>query len=154
MKDRIRAIRKALHLTQAEFAEALGTTRTAYAKYENGLVEPSDTIIRLICSTYNIRESWLRTGEGEMHQKSKQDRLEEVIQEFNLSDPQAKALRILMSLPEEQRDAIANAFFTFCKASNQYNGLAEISTGEKLSDEDLIKREEQGRKSEEKASSQ
>ena len=97
---------------------------------------------------------WLRTGEGEMHQKSKQGRLEEVIQEFNLSDPQAKALRILMSLPEEQRDAIANAFFTFCKASNQYNGLAEISTGEKLSDEDLIKREEQGRKSEEKASSQ
>lgn len=154
MKDRIREIRKALHLTQAEFAHALGTTRTAYAKYENGLVEPSDTIVRLICSTYHIREDWLRTGEGEMHQKSKQDRLKEIIQEFDLSDTQAKALRILMSLPPEQRDAIAEAFFSFCKAYSQYGNISEISTGEKLTDEDLIKREEEGRQSEEKASSQ
>ena len=38
----------------------------ALANYEVDRNEPIDAVITLICREFNINESWLRTGEGEM----------------------------------------------------------------------------------------
>lgn len=154
INQRVKLVRKEMHLSQKDFGHRLGIGQAGVSWIEQAGNTLTDGRIAQICKEFSVSENWLRTGEGEMHQKSKQDRLKEIIQEFDLSDTQAKALRILMSLPPEQRDAIAEAFFSFCKAYSQYGNISEISTGEKLADEDLIKREEEGRQSEEKASSQ
>lgn len=66
MDERIKAIRKALGLTQQEFADRLGIQRSTIAQYETGRNNPSDAVISLICREYNVDEVWLRTGEGEM----------------------------------------------------------------------------------------
>lgn len=66
MKERIKLLRKELHLTQQEFADQLGIKRNTIATYEIGRNEPIDAVIRLICSKFNVNEDWLRTGEGEM----------------------------------------------------------------------------------------
>lgn len=66
MDERIKAIRKALGLTQQEFADRLGIQRSTIAQYETGRNNPIDAVVSLICREYNVDEVWLRTGEGEM----------------------------------------------------------------------------------------
>jgi bacteriophage CI repressor helix-turn-helix domain len=66
MKDRLKEIRKALHLTQQKFADKLGVKQNTIAQYEMGRNEPSDAVIISICREFNVSEDWLRTGKGEM----------------------------------------------------------------------------------------
>ena len=66
MNERIRKLRKTLDLTQQEFANKLGMKQNTIATYEMGRANPSDQTIRSICREFNVNDSWLRTGEGEM----------------------------------------------------------------------------------------
>ena len=66
MQSRIKEIRKANGLTQAEFAERLGVSVNNIINYENGRRSPSAAGIQNIVRTFNINETWLLTGEGEM----------------------------------------------------------------------------------------
>lgn len=64
MKDRIKALRKALGMTQQEFADKLGLKRNSVANYEIGRNIPMDPIINSMCREFGVNEVWLRTGEG------------------------------------------------------------------------------------------
>ena len=66
MNDRIKKVRKALDLTQQEFAKRIGIKRNTIATYETGKSKPSDAAVSLFCREFNINETWLRTGEGDM----------------------------------------------------------------------------------------
>ena len=66
MKDRIKKLRKELDLTQQEFADKIGISRGNIGAYEVGKNAPSDAVISLICTKFNVNENWLRTGTGEM----------------------------------------------------------------------------------------
>lgn len=63
--ERIKQIRKGKCLTQQAIADKLGLKRQTIAAYEIGTVTPSDRTILDICRKFDVRESWLRTGEGE-----------------------------------------------------------------------------------------
>lgn len=64
MKERIKNIRKDARLTQEEFGSMLGVSRIAVTTYETGRVIPDKSVRLLICSKFNVNESWLETGEG------------------------------------------------------------------------------------------
>lgn len=66
MRDRLKQIRKTLQMNQTNFARQLGMTQTAYSMIENGINPLSDRHIKVICSAFNVNESWLRTGENDM----------------------------------------------------------------------------------------
>ena len=66
MKDRIKAVRKSLDLTQTEFGERIGATRAMVASYEGGAVVPGDSILKLISKEFSISYAWLKTGDGPM----------------------------------------------------------------------------------------
>ncbi len=66
MNKRLRLLRKTLDLTQQEFADKIGMKRNTIANYETNRNEPSNSVISLICREFNVSETWLRTGEGEM----------------------------------------------------------------------------------------
>jgi transcriptional regulator with XRE-family HTH domain len=66
LNERIKKLRKALDLTQQDFANRLGTTRDNIAGYETGRRSPSVAVISLICREFDVSETWLRTGEGDM----------------------------------------------------------------------------------------
>ncbi|MBS5879211.1 MAG: helix-turn-helix transcriptional regulator [Clostridium sp.] len=65
MKERIKELRKALGLTQQKFGERIGIKQNSVAQIEIGR-NTSDQTILAICREYNVNETWLRTGEGEM----------------------------------------------------------------------------------------
>lgn len=66
MNDRIRLLRKTLGLNQGEFAECLAMQSSALSMIEVGENALTEKNVQLICMTFNVNKSWLRTGEGEM----------------------------------------------------------------------------------------
>ena len=73
MNERIKNLRKALGLTQQEFASRLKMTRSTIANYETRQNEPIDAVISLICREFGVNEIWLRTGAGEMFRPTTQE---------------------------------------------------------------------------------
>ena len=69
MKDRIRKIRKASGLTQAEFGARIGIKGNTIGNYVIGLRTPSDAVIFSICREFNVNEDWLRTGNGDPYKE-------------------------------------------------------------------------------------
>lgn len=63
MKDRIKKVRTDAGMTQEEFGLAIGATRGMVTTYEKGTV-PTLSTRMLICSKFNVNETWLETGEG------------------------------------------------------------------------------------------
>ena len=78
MNERIKKLRKALDLTQQEFASRIGSVQNTITGYETGRRVPSNQVITLICKTFNVNETWLRNGEGEMFLRVESD--EELLQ--------------------------------------------------------------------------
>jgi HTH-type transcriptional regulator/antitoxin PezA len=66
MNERIKKLRKAIGLTQQEFADRIGVKRNTIANYEIDRNEPSGSVVSLICKEFSVSENWLRTGVGEM----------------------------------------------------------------------------------------
>ena len=66
VQNRIKALRKALGLTQQEFAEKLGSVQNTITGYETGRRVPSNQVLALMSRAFNVNEVWLRTGAGEM----------------------------------------------------------------------------------------
>jgi transcriptional regulator with XRE-family HTH domain len=66
LNKRIEEIRKYYELTRAAFGERLGVSGDVINNLERGRVEVKDHIFKLICKEFNVNETWLRTGEGEM----------------------------------------------------------------------------------------
>ena len=66
MKDRLKAFRKDLGLTQNDVADRLHIRQTHVSAMENGTKNITDRTISDICREFGINEEWLRTGSGEM----------------------------------------------------------------------------------------
>lgn len=82
MKNRFIAIRKHFDLTQTEFGERLGVSRSVIANIEYDKVAPTASICKLVCREFNVNPYWLETGNGEM---------------FNAVDDVEKAVSFYMS---------------------------------------------------------
>lgn len=81
-------------MTQEEFGQALGVSRSVIANIEyNRLARPEqkEPIIKLICKQFHINESWLRTGEGEPFAYDlEEDEFSNYVAEIDRNDPRLK----------------------------------------------------------------
>ena len=108
LNERIKKLRKGLDLTQQEFANRLGTTRNNIAGYEVGRRSPSEAVISLICKTFNVSETWLRTGEGEMFVPSPNGVLDELAQKYGLSVRGKVIVEKFLDLKPDVQEAVAS----------------------------------------------
>ena len=112
MDERLKQLRKELGLTQQEFSDKIGIKRNTFAQYENGRNEPIDAVVRLICSTYNVNEEWLRTGAGRMFvSKNTNMRVQAWIEKVLAGRPEDirfRAVSLLADMPEEWWDILAD----------------------------------------------
>ena len=93
MQFRIKELRTSLGLTQQKFADKLGIARGNIAAYEVGKNAPSDAVISLICTKFNISEDWLRTGTGEMYNIQTDD-YTNISVDIDKNDPKARQASI------------------------------------------------------------
>ena len=106
MQNRIREVRKTLHMTQADFGAKIGVRGNTVTGYENGQRVPSDAVIVSICREFHVDEHWLRTGDGKMFTATTRD---EEIMDFvadTMQDDEdnfrRRFLLALSRLPEER----------------------------------------------------
>ena len=105
--ERIKKVRKNLDLTQQKFADQIGTTQNNIASYEIGRREPSAAAVNNICKTFNISETWLRTGEGEMFLPSPNGVLDELAQKYGLSTRGKVIVEKFLDLNPDVQEAVA-----------------------------------------------
>ncbi len=67
INERFCQVLKDSSLSQEAFAKAIKRGRGEIANIVYGKTEPKDNVIEAVCEKFSINESWIRTGEGEMH---------------------------------------------------------------------------------------
>ena len=105
MNNRIKELRKQLRLTQQQFAERIGSVQNTITGYETGRRVPSGQVIALICREFNVNETWLRTGEGEMFMRAPTDIVSEVAEKLGLNEFEQLILNAYVKLPKQLRNA-------------------------------------------------
>ena len=109
INERIRALRKALKLKQADFGKQIGLTQTSLSMIERGANTLTDKNIRLICSVFNVSEEWLRTGDGNMFNDSPYIKeLCDIISSLN-SESQISLLKIAREIRRIEERLLANS---------------------------------------------
>lgn len=110
MNDRIKELRKALGLTQQDFADRLGVKRNTIAQYEIGRNAPIDAVITSICREFNVSEIWLREGVGEMFvQRSRNEELAAFFGDVLAADDfRARLLSVMARLSTEEWELLAS----------------------------------------------
>lgn len=106
MNMRIKKLRKDLELTQQEFADKIGMKRNTIANYETNRNEPSNSVISLICKTFNVSEKWLRTGEGDTFLPTPTSIVDEVVQEYDLDEIDRQIILGYLNLEPKEREVI------------------------------------------------
>ena len=66
MAKRLILIRQKEGKTQAEFADILKIGRSTLTNLENGTTIFTDKNVNMACLAFNVNETWLKTGIGEM----------------------------------------------------------------------------------------
>ena len=120
MGERIKKVRKALDLTQREFGERISIKQNSVAQIEMGRNTSDQTIVS-ICREFNVNETWLRTGEGEMFiQQSKDDELEQVLSDIAASDDELikRIIRAYWKLDDKEKSAVKKLIDGFSSESS------------------------------------
>ena len=95
-------------MTQEEFGSKIGIKKNSLSQIESGKNSLTQQNIVAICKVFNVNESWLRTGEGEMFiELSEDDELQQLIDESMRDDSgefkRRLAAAILKLTPEQIR---------------------------------------------------
>ena len=73
INQRIAAVLKVSGLTKTAFAKRLRIGQPFVSELCSGIKQPSDRTIRDICEEFNVNETWLRTGAGDMFNEVTRD---------------------------------------------------------------------------------
>lgn len=85
--ERLREVRKALGLTMAEFAPALGLKQSGISNIESGQRIVSEKHLKMLCATYpHVNAEWIMTGEGTMFidPKASPDEIDKLCDEYGM----------------------------------------------------------------------
>jgi transcriptional regulator with XRE-family HTH domain len=129
---RLKALRDALGLTQAQFAARIGLPKATLVGYEVGQRKPGADALAAI-SRSGVNMTWLLTGEGDMFARSSpresaEDARPSGTQLLPRSHPRAKRwdhlIRLVEQLEdEERRDAVLSELFARAQDAAQIDEL-------------------------------
>ena len=126
METRIREIRKAHKLTQAQFGDIIGVKHAAITSYEKGTRMPSEAVIRAICREFNVNRSWLETGEEPMQAESQSQMLDRIARRYSDSKVFRALLDVYAQLSAEGQDAVEHYIALLSKALEEGRDPATV----------------------------
>lgn len=105
---RVKEIRELEGLSQEEFGNRFGVTRSSISNFEKGKRKMSEQTLRSICREFNIEYLWLKNGDGNMKPNQTDD---DILAQIDVimcgeSTIHKNMIKSLVSLSEEQLLAI------------------------------------------------
>lgn len=129
MKDRIREVREHFGLSMEKFGSRIGIGKASISLLESGKNNPSIQTIALICREFGVNEQWLRTGEGEMFEQTRESVLDRLSTEYDLSREQRSVIEAFLDLDPQERDVILkyvhNVFDRSAKSTAQSTSIPD-----------------------------
>ena len=112
---RIKEIRKALKMTQNEFAESLQINRVTVGNWEIGKAHCPNRSLVQISAMFNVSMDWLTKGKGEMFVESAESIVEDVMRDNpQFGDIERSIVRNWLRIPHDERlrilDTISKVF--------------------------------------------
>ena len=109
MKDRIKQIRKEAGMTQTEFGERIGAKKGTIVCYESGARSPLPITLKAISREFNVSETWLLTGEGDMRAPvTREQEIAQITAALYEADPDGMPYKFMKALsdlkPETWKD--------------------------------------------------
>lgn len=114
MNSRLKDIRKALRLTQKEFAARLGITDSGISRLEKGQNQLTDQLIRAICREYKVNYEYLKNGIGEMFVEVPQTVVDELCAQYDLDDFDRIMLQEYLKMDEASRNVLKTYIRKIC----------------------------------------
>lgn len=87
INQRIKEVRTTLGLSQAKFSDSIALSSGYIARIELDKRAVNERLIKLVCSTFDVNENWLRTGEGNMFVDHPEQLLELASSSFSKLNP-------------------------------------------------------------------
>lgn len=88
IRERIKAVRIALNLSQTDFCKGIFISQSLYAKIETGERKPTERIYALISNKYKVNKDWIITGQGDMFSATPPDvELDQLLEIIKGLDP-------------------------------------------------------------------
>jgi transcriptional regulator with XRE-family HTH domain len=141
--QKILTIREKLGMTQAEFANRIGISRTHVSNLESSVSQPSSALLRFICKEYGVREDWLRYGvepifEVEKIQEAKQLHGTPASKVEALE--QYKTVDLFHDTMDDHRMQVGGAIAinVDTAAYNAFNALLDKLTGKRIMDNERM----------------
>ena len=103
MKERIREVREHFGLSMEKFGARIGIGKTSISLLESGKNNPSVLTVALICREFGVSERWLRTGEGEMFEQTRETVLDRLAAEYSLDKEQVSVIENFLDLSPQER---------------------------------------------------
>lgn len=110
MKERIRELRKHLNMTMDEFGARIGLTKSSISLIESGRNGARSQTIFAICREFGVNEHWLRTGEGEMFEQTRETVLDNLCAEYDLGAEHRAIVEGFLDLTPQDRDVVLKYF--------------------------------------------
>ena len=83
INERVKEVRKRLNLSQEEFGNRIGLSKSGISNIEKGTRNVTSKHIKLIGAVFNINESWLMTGEPDCEEEYVPPKICLIIQQMN-----------------------------------------------------------------------
>ena len=108
--ERIKKLRIVLSLSQREFGERIGISKTSVSRLEKNERNPSEQTIKSICREFNINYAWLKDGIGDMFLNTSKDLFDQLANKYNLNEFDIKVIKRYVNFSKEQRHLIKDIF--------------------------------------------
>ncbi len=139
MNDRIKQIRKTNNLSQEKFGEKLGVTKSAISRMEMGTYATTDTMIKLICSNFNVNDEWLRKGNGEMFIEPDTFSLDKYVKQRGMTEEELDIIKGVFEIPADFRRQALEHFKTKILPALRFDN--DIAATKEIDFEEYKKRE-------------
>lgn len=121
--ERIKEVRKSLKLTLEKFGEKIGVKKNAISAVENNRNSLSEQMAKSVCREYNVNETWLRTGEGEMflpvNRKTKIEKLTNQLLSEESDSFKNRLVSVLADLTENEWEFLEEKAMQLCGIDNE-----------------------------------
>ena len=117
--SRIRQIRQSTGLSMEKFGDLIGIKKSSISLLEKGTNNPSDQTIMLICREFNVSETWLRTGKGEMFNPAPVSEMDTLAGQYGLSPSERELLKRFITLNPTKRKAALDYLREVVEAVNE-----------------------------------